>query len=141
MLLDRIRKLNIQIEKILKKKLEDFNLSIGQWEVLNAIYKSSNNKISAVELEKKLNVDKRLLSLSLKKLEELAYIQRVDLPQDKRKKHIILTTKALEIAEDLSLIEYELNDVIISNLETENVINFENNINLAKEALKEYDEE
>ncbi|MFV0288260.1 MAG: MarR family winged helix-turn-helix transcriptional regulator [Mycoplasmatales bacterium] len=135
MLVQKIRQLNNELETYLKIRLGEFDLSIGQWEVLMAIYKSTDNAISATKLEKRLQLDKRLLSLTLTKLERNGYIERVSLNIDKRKKYIELTIEALEIAEDLRAIEVELNDVMIEQLN--NNLSFEENLTLLSARLQE----
>lgn len=135
MLVQKIRQLNNELETYLKIRLGEFDLSIGQWEVLMAIYKSTDNAISATKLEKRLQLDKRLLSLTLTKLERNGYIERVSLNIDKRKKYIELTIEALEIAEDLRAIEVELNDVMIEQLN--NNLSFEENLTLLSAILQE----
>lgn len=132
MIYKEIIKINNLIHSILSDQLKEFSLTVGQWRVLNKIYLSEHNTITADKLSTILHQDKRTLSLNLKYLEENNFIQRIENTDDKRQKYITLSDMALEIAEDLIAIEQNLEKNI--HLAIKN----ENNFNCNLQSIKEY---
>jgi len=127
MILNEIREINRKVENYLKDNLKDYNISIGQWELIKMIFQSVNLELNAQTLEKQLKVDKRTLSINLAKLEKQGLILRGNSEEDRRKKQIMLTDYTMEVAEDLLSIEKEINETIIQLLEDKEKFNQELN--------------
>ncbi len=123
----KIIKLNKQIEAELSCRFENYDLTINQAQLLIYFYKYANNSINASDAIVELGMDKRLMSLALKSLEAKGYINRHPNSKDKRQKDIELSLTALEICEDLVVIEEEVNIIFETDL-TENQIEVLNTI-------------
>ena len=78
-----------------KKFKEKFNLSHGQVFILINIYRDEG--IYQHKLCEEYNLDKSGVGRILKKLEEKNLVKRKSNPEDKRKKLIYLTNKAIEM--------------------------------------------
>ncbi len=127
MTIHKIIKLNKQIETELSSRFENYDLTINQAQLLIYFYKYANNSINASDATIERGMDKRLMSLALKSLEAKGYINRHPNSKDKRQKDIELSLTALEICEDLVVIEEEVNIIFESEL-TESQIDVLNTI-------------
>lgn len=125
MTIDKIRKINREIEQSLLMRYSMYELTINQAELLIYFYKYSSNEINATEALKQLNMDKRLMSTALKALETKEYIIRYPNSKDKRQKDIELSLSALELCEDIISIKEEVNALFEAELSLEqlNVLN------------------
>ncbi|MGE5629696.1 MAG: MarR family winged helix-turn-helix transcriptional regulator [Caulobacteraceae bacterium] len=77
------------------RQLEGYEISKGQYIILNALYKKDG--ISQEEISDYLKIDKGTTAKVIKQLEKGGYITRETSSTDKRLKRIYLTQKALEI--------------------------------------------
>lgn len=110
MIITKIENINqlIQTKKI--ALLKDFDLSIKQAEILEYIFEHKYLEIFADEFIKELDIDKRLVSKTVNRLEQLEYIIRIENANDRRVKNIYLTEKALDIMENILAIDYQLEE-------------------------------
>lgn len=111
MTIDKILNISNHIENELSDRYNEYGLTIHQADLLLHLYKSGSDEIMASKVLNELSIDKRLLSLSLKSLEQKNYIIRHQSDTDKRQKNIELSLGAIEICEDLFAIKEEVNDM------------------------------
>lgn len=109
MTIDQVMRISKVVERDLEARYAVYDLTINQVELLLYFYQFANNEINATSALKKLNIDKRLMSLALKSLEAKGYIIRHPNQKDKRQKDIELSLSALEICEDLISSKEEVN--------------------------------
>lgn len=121
MTIDKIQKLAKVINENLDDRYRDYGLTSKQVDLLLYFYNNQSNTISANAALEFLDRDKRLMSLSIKSLEEKGYISRTTNSVDKRQKDIELTLNALEICEDLIGIKQEVEFLFKLNLSEEQI--------------------
>lgn len=121
MTIDKIMKISNKLELELNERYSEYELTLNQAELLIYFYKFDQNEISATSAIEELKMDKRLMSLALKSLENKEYIIRHLNANDKRQKDIELSLSALEICEDLIAIKEEVNALFESELNEEQI--------------------
>lgn len=121
MTIDKIMKISNKLELELNERYSEYELTLNQAELLIYFYKFDQNEISATSAIEDLKMDKRLMSLALKSLENKEYIIRHLNANDKRQKDIELSLSALEICEDLIAIKEEVNALFESELNEEQI--------------------
>ncbi len=101
----------------LNKHLKDFNLKGYQITMLFEIYKGKN--LSQNEIGSNYNIDKGVISRTLKKLEEDGFISR-EIDKDNRRRNIVsLTQKGEEVIEEIIRIFEEWEDEIYQDIDIE----------------------
>lgn len=101
----------------LNKHLKDFNLKGYQITMLFEIYKGKN--LSQNEIGSNYNIDKGVISRTLKKLEEDGFISR-EIDKDNRRRNIVsLTPKGEEVIEEIIKIFEEWEDEIYQDIDIE----------------------
>lgn len=104
----------------LKKHLKDFNLKGYQVTMLFEIYKGKN--LSQNDIGSNYNIDKGVISRTLKKLEEDGFISR-EIDKDNRRRNIVsLTQKGEEVVEEIIRIFEEWEDEIYQDIDIEKEI-------------------
>ncbi|MGL4345611.1 MAG: MarR family winged helix-turn-helix transcriptional regulator [Cellulosilyticaceae bacterium] len=98
----------------LSKEYEKYHIGSGQYQFLIQLYLQDG--ISHDELTDKVSVDKGTTTRAIKKLEEAGYVTTAVNQQDKRKYHIYLTPKALEIRDEVLEISLKWNEQLVGSL-------------------------
>lgn len=129
MIIEKLQLIGKLVNDALEIRYKEYDLTISQAELLLHFYNNESNQISAHSALLELNRDKRLMSLSLKSLEDKGYITRWPNSDDKRQKVIELTELALDICEYLLGIYEEVNTLVRLNL-TEDQIAVIDNIDI-----------
>lgn len=105
------------------RRLSKFNLAHSEHEIL--MYLSKNNQVNQDMIAAYFLIDKGAIAKSLSKLEEKGYVDRVINPENHREKIISLTTKGMEIMEEMRDILVEWNNGIFNGLTLEEIANVE----------------
>lgn len=104
----------------LKKHLKNFNLKGYQVTMLFEIYKGKN--LSQNDIGSNYNIDKGVISRTLKKLEEDGFISR-EIDKDNRRRNIVsLTQKGEEVVEEIIKIFEEWESEIYQDIDIEKEI-------------------
>ncbi len=113
-MLELIKVINTKMDVYLHDLVSEYKITVKQYELLNFLYQAEDNLVKASEVSKFNDINKRLVSLNLNKLEELYLLTRFDDESDKRGKVIILTelglATCLEINDALSSYEQTILD-------------------------------
>lgn len=118
---DKIMKISNKIEQALNARYSEYELTLNQAELLIYFYNFDQNEISATSAIEDLKMDKRLMSLTLKSLEQKEYVIRHPNANDKRQKDIELSLSALEICDDLIAIKEEVNALFEATLSEQQI--------------------
>lgn len=107
----------INIKKSMEIKLKEYNLTHLQFSILINLYK--NNVTTQKELLKYTYGDETSITRLVDRLESKGYIKRVQSPEDKRKKMLILTEEGVILTEKLIINAKKVNSEITNNLSKE----------------------
>lgn len=91
-----IKKIHWQIDKMANEAFKECDLTVSQSDVLRYLHhaKYKGFSISQKDIEKHLNISNPTVSGILDRLEDKGFINRINDPDDNRKKLIIQTEKA-----------------------------------------------
>lgn len=94
--------LNTAIERLLNKELVEFGITYTQATVIGYLKRNENNEICQKDIEFNLGLTTPTVCSILTRMKEkdMVYIQNSE--SDRRYKRVLLTPKALEMAEDIS---------------------------------------
>ncbi len=96
-----LKQLSISLEQYQKSDMQSLELSPAQALILFYILRSRDSLPVAANIQETLGISRATISLHLKKLRQLGYIQTEVVSADTRKKEIILTQKAYDIEPEL----------------------------------------
>lgn len=102
------------MKHLLNRKLERLNITASQWAVIKDLqmlsqYGAAINQYTAVEIAKRLDMDKPTMSGVLNRLIEKDYIKKKSHPEDRRAQVIQLTDTCIKM---IPTIEEESNNTI-----------------------------
>lgn len=100
-LLLMFKQLSISLEQYQKSNMQSLDLSPAQALILSYLLTRKECLPVAANMHEELGISRATISLHLKKLRQLGYIQTEVVSADNRKKEIILTQKAYNIEEEL----------------------------------------
>ncbi len=100
-LLLMFKQLSISLEQYQKSNMQSLDLSPAQALILSYLLTRKESLPVAANMHEELGISRATISLHLKKLRQLGYIQTEVVSADNRKKEIILTQKAYNIEEEL----------------------------------------
>lgn len=100
-LLPMLKQLSISLEQYQKNDMQSLDLSPAQALLLSYLLTSKESLPVAANMHEELGISRATISLHLKKLRRLGYIQTDVVSADNRKKEIILTQKAYDIEPEL----------------------------------------
>ena len=111
-----LRQINACLGLYESEKLAKSGMTFAQVFLLNEILAMEPPKIFSHELCKRVGLAKSSVSRTLKELKKNGYINmRVD-KADNRKKHIVLTEKAMEVQEDVKAYVDDLNHCLFQKI-------------------------
>ena len=102
-----LKQLNIALERYGREKLDHRDLSMAQHLMLEYLLSQQENRIYSTHLHEIMGISKAAISSTLKSLYKKGYITFLREEHDERKKRIILTDKAKEMA---AMIEKEIQE-------------------------------
>ena len=95
-------------------RLKGCSLEVGQFFFLRYVIK--NQGISQEEMAHNLYLDKATISKGVKQLVGLGYIRKEANPNDRRRFHLYVNEKGLEMEEMLDAMHKEINDFVVKDL-------------------------
>lgn len=104
-LLLMFKQLSISLEQYQKSNMQSLDLSPAQALILSYLLTRKDRLPVAANLQEDLGISRATISMHLKKLRQLGYIQTEVVSADNRKKEIILTQKAYNIEEELKSLQ------------------------------------
>lgn len=104
-LLRMFKQLSISLEQYQKSNMQSMDLSPAQALILSYLLTKKDSLPVAADIQEDLGISRATISVHLKKLRQLGYIQTEVVSADNRKKEIILTQKAYNIDEVLKSIQ------------------------------------
>lgn len=99
------KQLSISLEQYQKNNMQSLDLSPAQALVLACLLTRRERLPAAANLQEELGISRATISLHLKKLRQLGYIQTEVVSEDNRKKKIILMQKAYNIESELKSLQ------------------------------------
>lgn len=96
-LISLLKQANIFLDQYEREALRGFEITPAQSHMLNYLLKFPEQTYSATDIRLDTGVSKAAISSSLKGLKQKGYITIRQVPEDERKKEILLTPKALDI--------------------------------------------
>ena len=94
--------LNTAIERLLNKELSEFGITYAQATVIGYLKRSGGKDICQKDIEYNLGLSNPTVSSILTRLKEKQLIVTLSSKTDRRYKSVMLTDKALDMAEDIS---------------------------------------
>ena len=106
-LLLMFKQLSTSLEQYQKSNLQSLDLSPAQALILSYLLTRKESLPVAANMQEDLGLSRATISMHLKKLRQLGYIQTEVVSADNRKKEIILTQKAYSIEESLKALQIQ----------------------------------
>ncbi len=100
-----VKQLSISLEQYQKVNMQSLDLSPAQALILSYLLARKDSLPLAANMQESLGISRATISMHLKKLRQLGYIQTETVSADNRKKEIILTQKAYDIEEKLKALQ------------------------------------
>ena len=139
--IEKIKELDVKIARKLfqEAKLMDIKRppSPLQAKVLKYLLDHKNEIICQKDLEKNIRVSKATISEVLVTMEKKEIIRRVSVPDDARRKRIILTDTSLERFQELEKNFNAINEELIQGITDKELAHFINILNKMQENMKE----
>ena len=111
-----IKKSSLAFDKIANKALQPFEISHTQFLILKFLYLNKDKIVKQIDLEKHLSMSNPTITGILKNMEKSGLIERVEHPEDKRRRSILLTEKSLKMESALLLLGDQLDAELTKNL-------------------------
>lgn len=111
-----IKKSSLAFDKIANKALQPFEISHTQFLILKFLYLNKDKIVKQIDLEKHLSMSNPTITGILKNMEKSGLIERVEHPEDKRSRSILLTEKSLKMESALLLLGDQLDAELTKNL-------------------------
>lgn len=104
-LLLMFKQLSISLEQYQKVNMQSLDMSPAQALILSYLLARKDSLPLAANMQESLGISRATISMHLKKLRQLGYIQTEIVSADNRKKEIILTQKAYDIEDKLKALQ------------------------------------
>ncbi len=104
-LLLMFKQLSISLEQYQKVNMQSLDMSPAQALILSYLLARKDSLPLAANMQESLGISRATISMHLKKLRQLGYIQTELVSADNRKKEIILTQKAYDIEDKLKALQ------------------------------------
>lgn len=111
-----IKKSFLEFDKIANKALQPFGISHTQFLILKFLYLNKDKIVRQIDLEKHLSMSNPTITGILKNMEKSELIKRVENPEDKRSKSILLTEKSVGMESAILLLGDQLDAELTKNL-------------------------
>lgn len=116
-----IKKCSLLFDKTINQLLAPYNLSNSQFRILMILYKSNNENIRQADIEQALSMTNPTVTGLIQSLEKKNLIERVNNPEDKRSKLLVLTDYALNKKEEFICLAKTIEDKMTSGLSEEEI--------------------
>lgn len=97
-----IKKTALKIEKTAIPILAPYELTNTQYKIMMTLYKNQDKAIRQTDIEEKFSLTNPSVTGIIQNLEKKNLVKRIQNPDDKRSKLIILTDKAISMREEIS---------------------------------------
>lgn len=114
-----IKKSSLEFDKIANKALQPFGITHTQFLILKFLYLNEEKIVKQIDLEKHLSMSNPTITGILKNMEKSGLIERVENPEDKRSRRILLTPKSVRLKPDLFQLGDRLEAELTKNLSEE----------------------
>lgn len=111
-----IKKSFLEFDKIANKALQPFGISHTQFLILKFLYLNKDKIVRQIDLEKHLSMSNPTITGILKNMEKSELIKRVENPEDKRSRSILLTEKSVGMESAILLLGDQLDAELTKNL-------------------------
>ncbi|WP_455539683.1 MarR family winged helix-turn-helix transcriptional regulator [Terrisporobacter sp.] len=123
------------ISQKLDEYFSKYGISEGKFTVLMMLYKNSEHKLSPLALSKQAEVTKSTMTGLLSGLENQGFIEKIPNPSDQRSYLVYLTSKGIDMLEDILPIHYATINALMSGLENEQLKQLNSLLNLLSKNL------
>ena len=118
-----LEKIKVCYAKVCSDLLEEYNLPKTSFDIIMFLYNNPEAK-TAKEISEERNIKKNVVSLHVDRLVNEGYLKRNNIEGDRRKIHLVLTSKALEIAKKGRVIQNNFANEITSGISKEDIQKF-----------------
>lgn len=101
-LLFRLRRLQLAVEQASRPTLDRKGLTSAQALILAWLLEQPQEEVYACQVHRQTGLSRAAISTTLKNLQRDGYLEALACPGDDRKKRIVLTRKARDLAPDLA---------------------------------------
>lgn len=114
-----IKKVALVIEKLSNPILAPYELTHSQYKILKFLCQNQNQPIRQTDIEKLFSMTNPTVTGILQNLEKKGLVVRIQNPDDKRSKLLMLTERAAPMKDELKLIGESLERQVTENLTEE----------------------
>jgi DNA-binding MarR family transcriptional regulator len=116
-----IRLISLSFHKTFNKKLERYNLTSAQSDILAFLEKVEGQQATQKEIETHLHAKNPTVTGLLNRLEEKNYVKRLQNPKDKRSHVVVLTEESRKILRDIHQSGQEMETKMVEGLSDEEI--------------------
>ncbi len=114
-----IKKAALEIEKLSNPILAPYELTNTQYKIMMLLYRNQDKSIRQTDIEENFSMTNPTVTGIIQNLEKKNLVQRIQNPDDKRSKLVVLTDKAISIREEIDGLGEILEAQVTENLTEE----------------------
>lgn len=114
-----IKKTTLKIEKTAIPILAPYELTNTQYKIMMTLYQNQDKPIRQTDIEESFSMTNPTVTGIIKNLEKKNLVKRIQNPDDKRSKLVILTDKAVSMLEEISKLGEFIETQVTKNLTDE----------------------
>lgn len=114
-----IKKAALEIEKFSNPILAPYELTNTQYKIMMMLYRNQDKSIRQADIEERFSMTNPTVTGIIQNLEKKNFVQRIQNPNDKRSKLVVLTDKAISIREEIDGLGEILEAQVTENLTKE----------------------
>lgn len=116
-----IKRCSLIFDKYVNQLLAPYNITNSQFRILMILYKADGEVVRQIDIERALSMTNPTVTGLIKSLEKNNLVMRIDNPEDKRSKILVLTKEAINRKEEFIALSKSIEEEMTSNL-TDNEI-------------------
>ena len=114
-----IKKAALEIEKLSNPILAPYELTNTQYKIMMMLYRNQDKPIRQADIEERFSMTNPTVTGIIQNLEKKSLVQRIQNPNDKRSKLVVLTDKAISMREEIDGLGEILEAQVTENLTKE----------------------
>lgn len=114
-----IKKAALEIEKLSNPILAPYELTNTQYKIMMMLYRNQDKSIRQADIEERFSMTNPTVTGIIQNLEKKNLVKRVQNPNDKRSKLVVLTDKAISMREEIDALGEILEAQVTENLTKE----------------------
>lgn len=117
-----IKRCSLIFDKYVNQLLAPYNITNSQFRILMILYKADGEVVRQIDIERGLSMTNPTVTGLIKSLEKNNLVMRIDNPDDKRSKILILTKAAINRKEEFIALSKSIEEEMTSNLTDNEII-------------------